>query len=431
MEENNVLIPKGWERVKFSEYISFQEGPGLMSFLFREIGFPFINIRCIENGNINKESCQFLSEEIAQNQYKHFQLEENDLIVSTSGTLGKKAFVKKSDLPLLLNTSIIRFKPKDTDVMSLNFLNFLLEDNSFLYNLYSQSTGSAQVNVGPTHLKKLFITIPKTSKEQNKIAEILSKVDNAISETEIIIAKYNRIKTGLIQDLLTKGIDEKGNIRSEELHEFKNSPLGRIPNQWEVEKLGNLTLKIGDGTHSSVVFSDDDIVPFLFVSCIKPNKIDWSKKTSISLNEYNKISKGKEPKDGTVLYSLVGSYGNAVKLNSNERLSFQRHIGFIETKRDILMPEFLTLFLNSGFGKMQADDLAVGNAQKTITLGALSEFKIIKPSVDEQKEIIERNNFLEKQISNFKKSLTKHQSIKTGLMQDLLSGKKRVTHLIN
>ena len=283
----------------------------------------------------------------------------------------------------------------------------------------------------PSVIKKRYYIPEIDIIEQSKIAEILSKVDNAISQTEIMITKYNRIKTGLIQDLLTKGIDEKGNIRSEEIHEFKNSPLCRIPKQWEVEKLGDLTLKIGDGTHSSVVFSDDDIVPFLFVSCIKPNKIDWSKKTSISLNEYNKISKGKEPKNGTVLYSLVGSYGNAVKLNSNERLSFQRHIGFIETKRDILIPEFLTLFLNSCFGKMQADDLAVGNAQKTITLGALSEFKIIKPSVDEQKEIIEKNDFLEKQISNFKKSLIKHQSIKTGLMQDLLSGKKRVTHLIN
>ena len=183
-----------------------------MSFLFKETGFPFVNIRCIENDNINKESCQFISDDVANGVYKHFQLEEDDLIVSTSGTLGKKAFVKKTDLPLLLNTSIIRFKPKNTDNISLYFLNYLLEDYSFLYDLYSQSTGSAQVNVGPSHLKKLFINIPKSITEQQAIANILTKTDQAIANTEALIAKYTHIKTGLMQDLLTKGIDENGNI---------------------------------------------------------------------------------------------------------------------------------------------------------------------------------------------------------------------------
>lgn len=303
-------------------------------------------------------------------------------------------------------------------------------DYKFLYYLldyqHSNQLYDYVDKAHPSVIKKRYFIPELKLVEQSKIADILLKVDQAILETEAIISKYNRVKNGLLQDLLTKGIDNEGNIRGELTHEFKETSLGRLPQEWDVEKLGDLTLKIGDGTHSSVLFSEDDIVPFLFVSCIKPNKIDWSKKTSISLNEYNKISKGKEPKKGTVLYSLVGSYGNAVILNNNERLTFQRHIGFIETKRHILIPKFLMLFLNSSFGKLQADDLAVGNAQKTITLGALSEFKIIKPSVDEQNKIIQKTDFLDKQISVFEKSLLKYQSIKTGLMQDLLSGKKRV-----
>ena len=75
--------------------------------------------------------------------------------------------------------------------------------------------------------------------EQSKIAEILSTVDQAIDQTEALIAKQQRIKTGLMQDLLTRGIDENGNLRSEETHEFKDSPLGRIPVEWEVKTIGN------------------------------------------------------------------------------------------------------------------------------------------------------------------------------------------------
>jgi type I restriction enzyme, S subunit len=74
------------------------------------------------------------------------------------------------------------------------------------------------------------IEVPTPPKpEQTKIAEILSTVDRAIEQTEALIAKQQRIKTGLMQDLLTRGIDEDGNLRSEETHEFKDSPLGRIP----------------------------------------------------------------------------------------------------------------------------------------------------------------------------------------------------------
>ena len=73
--------------------------------------------------------------------------------------------------------------------------------------------------------------------EQQKIAEILETVDNAIEKTEKIIEKYKRIKQGLMQELLTKGIDENWQIRSEKTHKFKDSPLGRIPEEWEVVRL--------------------------------------------------------------------------------------------------------------------------------------------------------------------------------------------------
>jgi type I restriction enzyme, S subunit len=70
--------------------------------------------------------------------------------------------------------------------------------------------------------------------EQTKIAAVLSTMDRAIEQTEALIAKQQRIKTGLMQDLLTRGIDEHGNLRSEQTHQFKDSPLGRIPVEWEV-----------------------------------------------------------------------------------------------------------------------------------------------------------------------------------------------------
>ena len=113
--------------------------------------------------------------------------------------------------------------------------------NDFLFHslkgrersLMDLRVGSGLPNIQQKAIKEFQIIFPKSLTEQKKIAEILGKVDKAIEQTQSLIAKYGRIKTGLMQDLLTKGIDKNGNIRSEETHEFKDSELGRIPKEWE------------------------------------------------------------------------------------------------------------------------------------------------------------------------------------------------------
>ena len=431
MEENQAHIPEGWINVKFKDYIYFQEGPGLTSSLFREVGFPFLNIRCIENGKINKESCQFISSEIANGIYIHFQLEENDLVVSTSGTLGKKAFITNNDLPLLLNTSIIRFKPLDDQKISLAFLNQLLEDYDFLYDLYSQSTGSAQVNVGPTHLKKLNIKIPSSVQEQTLIATILSKVDDAITKTEQLIAKYTRIKTGLMQDLLTKGIDENGNIRSEETHEFKDSALGRIPKEWECEKLISYCQKIQDGTHFSPKTDTNGRYKYVTSKNIRMGYLDLSNLEFINEEAHNKIYKRCSIKFGDVLLTKDGaSTGNICLNNLKEEFSLLSSVALIRGKAGVLKNEFIFQFFMEESGQKSLIGQMSGNAIPRITLTKINNTFIKVPSFKEQEVIVQKLKPQDELINEEKIKLTKLQSLKTGLMQDLLSGKVRVNRLI-
>jgi type I restriction enzyme, S subunit len=94
-------------------------------------------------------------------------------------------------------------------------------------------------------LYSLRVRTPPPS-EQAKITEILSAADHAITATETLIAKQQRIKTGLIHDLLWRGIDANGNLRSERTHDFKDSPAGRIPLEWEAKPLSTVVdLQVG------------------------------------------------------------------------------------------------------------------------------------------------------------------------------------------
>src|SRR5699024_10383682 len=150
----------------------------------------------------------------------------------------------EGDFPYFLNQRVGKFVA--TDKIDNEYL-FYLVSSSFIQSKFDAFfAGGAQKNISPKQIESINYLIPKSKTEQTQIATILSKVDEAITQTEQLIAKYTRIKTGLMQDLLTKGIDEHGNIRSEETHEFKDSPLGRIPKEWECEILGNIfDLKTG------------------------------------------------------------------------------------------------------------------------------------------------------------------------------------------
>ena len=134
-------------------------------------------------------------------------------------------------VPLFTNEAIAGLSPTG---LTRDFLFHGLQGWDLLQGV-DQAIKGATLN--KQKLKKILFEYPESEREQAKIAEVLSTVDRAIEQTEALIAKHQRIKTGLMQDLLTRGIDEHGNLRSEETHEFKDSPLGRIPVEWDIMAL--------------------------------------------------------------------------------------------------------------------------------------------------------------------------------------------------
>jgi len=285
------------------------------------------------------------------------------------------------------------------------------------------------ITLNKRKLKKIDAHYPPDKKEQSKIAEILATIDRAIAQTEALIAKHQRIKTGLMQDLLTRGIDEHGQLRDPSTHRFKSTPLGMIPEDWEVSTLEQKCERVTDGAHASFPKNEGEI-PFLFVSCIRNGQIYWDQASTISEQVYEIISKGKEPKKGLVLYTIVGSYGFVAVVEDDRRFSFQRHIGYLLPKVTELSPHFLATWLNSEYGKRFADLFAMGNAQKTIILRDLKLFPLPVPSLPEQERINEILKKTDLEIDNLKKQQIKYEAMKMGLMQDLLSGRVSVKGLM-
>ncbi len=255
--------------------------------------------------------------------------------------------------------------------------------------------------------------------EQRKIAAILSSVDDAIEKTQAVIGQIRVVKRGLMQELLTRGLP--GHHKK-----FKKTEIGEIPEEWDVVALAAVCERITDGAHQSVTTSQSEEIPFLFVSCVRDGEILWRKAARISRKTYSVISKGREPRPGMVLYTAVGSYGHAALVTDDREFTFQRHIACLFPETSRVRPAFLVNWLNALAARKYADRVAVGNAQRTVTLENLAHFQIPLPSGEEQERIVALIDGVGLRINE--ECLVKEclLTVKQALMSVLVTGEVRV-----
>ncbi len=267
--------------------------------------------------------------------------------------------------------------------------------------------------------------------EQEQISIILSTIDRAIEQTEAIIAKQQRIKTGLMQDLLTKGIDENGNIRSEETHEFKDSAIGRIPVEWELEEFGNRVKESAFGPRfSSNLYSDRGNFALLRTTDLDVDgNIIYTQMPLAKLpeSEFNKHILQSEDllitRSGTCgLTAMFTNYGTPTIPGA-----FSIRFRLI---KNLALPLYIKIYFNWEVGRKRLLDLAEGGVQKNLRGSAINQMLFAFPDIEEQKRMVEGLMFIQSLIDLDREKLEKLKHIKTGLMQDLLTGKVRVTPLL-
>jgi type I restriction enzyme S subunit len=192
-----------WVEKPFPQVCWYQEGPGLRNWQFTSGGIKVINVTNLVDGYLNLErTARHISWDEFNKMYKHFEIDPLDIVVASSGnSYAKVAVVRKRDLPLVMNTSVIRFKPlKELDY---NFLLAFLNSNLFKDQIDLLITGGAQPNFGPFHLNKISIKVPPTKEEQIVIGNIIKDAEDEIECLVTKLSKAKLFKQGMMQELLT------------------------------------------------------------------------------------------------------------------------------------------------------------------------------------------------------------------------------------
>lgn len=289
-------------------------------------------------------------------------------------------------------------------------------------------TGSAQPGLNSQFVDAVRITIPPNPHEQQRIAEILSTVDEAIEQTEALIAKTQQIKAGLTQDLFTRGVTADGQLRpprEEAPQLYKESPLGWIPKEWDTVLLDGISTR-GSGHTPNKNHPEYWNGTIKWVSLADSWRLD---RVHISDTEHKITQAGIENSSavlhpaGIVVLSRDAGVGKSAVTTSEMAVS-QHFMCWRCGPR--LHNYYLYYWLQHR--KWEFENIATGSTIPTIGLRFFRHYRINVPEhVAEQSRIAETLLAAEEQVFALEQDLWKLRCLRVGLMQDLLTGRVSVT----
>ncbi|WP_300021748.1 restriction endonuclease subunit S [uncultured Maribacter sp.] len=410
MEENQKHIPEGWKLTSFDNKDFFRIiGSGIKHFKGEKEYYSTSSI----DGNRILFAEQLITYKNRPSRANMQPIENSVWFAKMKNTFKILKATKREIEEVILSTG---FSGIESTIVDCDYLMQILSSAEFNSQKNLLAEGSTQEAVNNTKIKEIKFLLPEKPKEQTQIATILTKVDEAITQTEQLIAKYTRIKTGLIQDLLTKGIDENGNIRSEENHEFKDSPLGRIPKEWEYKTLGdNNIIELHNNKRKPISSKDRANMigdyPYYgatgIIDMLNVFRVDGE---FVLFGEDGDHFLKWVYQEQTILTNGKFNVSNHAHIVKGTSKCSTKWIHYFFCHRDITF--YLT---RQGAGRFK------------LNKASLLSLPILLPkSKNEQNAIIDRIEKVNEYSDNLNLRLIKLQSLKTGLMQDLLSGKVRV-----
>ena len=393
------VIPEEWGVRKLPDVSWFQEGPGLRNWQFTNSGMKVINVTNLEDGVLNLDRTdRHISISEFNRMYQHFAVDAGDIVMASSGnSYSKTAVARHQDLPLVMNTSVIRFKPAKT--CDYGFLWALLTSPLFKSQIDLMITGGAQPNFGPYHLKRLNVPVP-TLPEQRAIATALSDVDALLGALDRLIAKKRDLKQAAMQQLLT------GQTRLPGFH-----------GEWEVKRFADIAFPRRDRIDPRKIGVQE--------FCVELEHIE-----SASGELLGSTSTGEQASlksvfcAGDVLFGKLRAYLRKYWLATRSGVC-STEIWVFAPKDRLTTTEFL-------FQLVKTDEFIEVASNSYGTHMPRSDWNIVKnyelkvPPLPEQTALAAVLTDMDAELAVLEQRQAKTRALKQGMMQELLTGRTRL-----
>lgn len=393
-------------------------------------GVPFLSAKNItEYGSVHWDNTDDL---ISESEYEAihsvFKLFPGDILLTIVGTIGRCAIFHGEKVTF--QRSVAYLRPK-TNKIETKFLYHQISSPFFTKKLKEKANVTAQPGLYLGELSDVDVYLPDNKDEQKAIATVLDTMDEAIQSTQAMLDKQDKIKQGLLHDLLTLGVDEYDNLRpSPEIAPdlYQQTEIGLIPKGWQLTTLGDkeyFDIQTGGTPSTSVpAYWQGGTIPWMSSGEIH-EKILTETRQKITQLGFDSSNAKYYPLQ-TILIALAGQgkTRGTIAISEIELTSNQSIAGIIVNKKKI-DPYFLYYLLDSQYEQLRSASAGAGRAGLSKTI--LSSYQIPLPKKEEQSKISDRLTALRIFNDENKNTLSKLKKLKSGLMQDLLTGRKRMT----
>lgn len=339
-------------------------------------------------------------------------LPAGSLLVTTRATIGSIAI---AGLPITTNQGFKNIVPNAGT--NSEFFYYCLQ--TLVPEMYRRAIGSTFQEISKKEFER--ISTPRPQKpEQTAIAGILDTVDEAIRQTAAVIEKLKKIKSGLLHDLLTRGIDEDGQLRDPIRHpeQFKDSPLGKVPKDWEMQILSFCTdIVMGQSPPGNTYNTQRKGLPLIngpveFGDRF-PTALQWTKFPT------------KLCKVGDILFCVRGSTTGRMNI-ANDIYCIGRGVAAIRGLAGVALTGFVEFFLQRLAQRILEEARGSGSTFPNISSTRLALTPILRPPLPEQEAIVKAVSSSDDRVRAEESTLRKLTMMKQGMMQDLLTGRVRV-----
>lgn len=417
------MIPSDWEVKKVSDVAFNFTGLTYTPFDVRDYGTLVLRSSNIQN----EQLCFFDNVYVDMDIPERALVKDGDILVCVRN--GSKALIGKSALVSLKGEkiafgafmTILRAKENVCNI----FLLYSWQSN-LLQNQVQESLGATINQITNSDFQRYYIALPPTIEEQQRIANALSDVDTLINNLEKLIAKKKNIKQGAMQQLLTGKKRLPGFAPAKPT--YKQTELGKIPTDWEIIFIKrNYFLKGRIGWQGLKASEFKTEGPYLVTGTDFVNgRVNWETCYHITEKRYEE-DPALHVQLNDLLITKDGTVGKVAYIDKKpEKVSLNSHLLIIRPLRDFLNNKYLYYVLNSPFFETYFNQVQTGTTMASLSQAKISEFSYPLPSFNEQTAIANILSDMDTEIATLETKLAKYRKLKTGMMQQLLTGKIRL-----
>ena len=364
------------------------------------------------------DSCRLLFNDIKgldDADYEKYILKEGDIVFARTGNTTGKGYVYNREHGELVYAGFLIKYSIDNNIAKHNFIKYVIQSKRYWDWVNIMSTRSGQPGINSNEYSSFIVQLPPL-KEQEKIASILSTVDEQIDNVDALIEKNKELKKGLMQTLLTKGIGHT---------KFKKTEIGEISEEWETINLGQLAeIKRGASPRpisSPKWFSEKKNVGWIRISDVTKTK-KYLNDTEQYLSDEG-VAKSRLVKPNDLIMSICATVGKPIILNMEACI----HDGFVvfdNLDKNKILTDYLYYLLQ----KKEQDFKGMGQTgtQANLNTSIVGSTTITLPSLKEQGKIASILSEVDDKIEEYENKRQKLEELKKGLMQQLLTGMIRV-----